>query len=250
MNISKIELNSPYFSKPFFVRNFSPSFRQTEDLDVFVKQANLSSNISDKEAIKSALPEYLYHLTNKENYKKIIRTGVINPSKDIIDGVFFFDMDDFQNNWRKTPNMRKSQSLAAELTEQALKGEQGLVLIRISTKNLNPLDFVIRVQDEVLPFIASDHFRNLHQVYAEKGGVFNYKFELPQNLVQGYSPVDAKKYIEEGRPIEYVYKNSIDIASSGMQKVIEYPNMKRQTLWGYGIKQKDELFESFKSCEK
>ena len=173
-----------------------------------------------------------------------MQTGKINLSKDVIDGVFMFDMTDFQTNWRNTKNVSKTGSLAQSLLEQALKNEKGLVLLKIPTSSLDPMKVVVRPEDEVTEFIRSEHFSNLYTTYAEQGGIFNNKWALPKDLVEGHSPVKSKDYTDNGRAVEYVYQGNIDIEEVPVEKVLELPEMSKKTLWGYGIKHYADLFET------
>ncbi len=225
----------------------SPAFKsQQPQTDVFIKSSEPSCEISEVEKRRSALPEYLYHLTNRDCYEKIKESGQIKLSKDIIDGVFMFDMQDFQTNWRNSKNVSNTGTMARSLLEQALKNKKGLVLLKIPTKDLDPMKIAIRPEDEVITFIQSEHFRNLCTAYAEKGGIFNNKWELPKDLVNGHSPVKAKEYIDNGRAIEYVYQGNIDIEDVGVENVLELPEIGRTTLWGYGIQHYNDLFETIK----
>ncbi len=249
MKVNPINIGSIFVPKMAnrFVSN--PVFKSQQlQTDVFIKSVESSCEISEAEKRQAALPEYLYHLTNRECYERIKESGQIKLSKDVIDGVFMFDMQDFQTNWRNTKNPSKTGSMARSLLEQALKNEEGLVLLKIPTKNLDPMKIAIRPEDEVTEFIQSDHFRNLYTAYAERGGIFNNKWELPKDLVEGYSPVKAKEYTDNCRAVEYVYQGNIDLENVGVQKVLEIPEISRKTLWGYGIQDFSELFEIIQSA--
>ena len=56
--------------------------------------------------ISTELPEFLYHLTSKENYKSMLKTGMLNQGFDHYCGsaVFAFDFDNFDKNWNNIPN--------------------------------------------------------------------------------------------------------------------------------------------------
>lgn len=245
MKISPISVNSFFVPKVGFKQSSFVNFKaQQLESDVFVRTTNKPNSVSEADERKAALPEYLYHLTNRPCYEKIMQTGKINLSKDVIDGVFMFDMTDFQTNWRNTKNVSKTGSLAQSLLEQALKNEKGLVLLKIPTSSLDPMKVVVRPEDEVTEFIRSEHFSNLYTTYAEQGGIFNNKWALPKDLVEGHSPIKSKDYTDNGRAVEYVYQGNIDIEEVPVEKVLELPEMSKKTLWGYGIKHYADLFET------
>lgn len=246
MKIAPITINQIFTTKAINKFASVPTFKsQNIENDVFVRTTQAPKQISEAQERKEALPKYLYHLTNSPSYEKIIKSGKMKLSKDIIDGVFMFDMNDFQTNWRNSKNASGQGSLAQSLLEQALKSEKGLVLLKIPTENLDPMKIVIRTEDEVTDFIKSDHFRNLAMVYAEKGGIFNNKWELPKDLVEGYSPVKTKSYTDNNRAVEYIYQGDINLDEIAVEKVLELPQIERRTLWGYGKKHFDDLFSTF-----
>lgn len=245
MKISPKTVNQIFTARAINKFTSVPAFKsQNTRNDIFVRTTQAPKQISEAQERKEALPKYLYHLTNSSSYEKIIQSGQIKLSKDIIDGVFMFDMKDFQTNWRNSKSVSGLGSLAQSLLEQALKIDKGLVLLKIPTESLDPMKIVIRPEDEVINFIKSDNFRNLSMVYAEKGGIFNNKWELPKNLTEGYSPTETKSYTDNGRAIEYIYQGNINLSDAAVEKVLELPQIEQRTLWGYGKKHFDDLFST------
>lgn len=241
MKISPISINTFFQPKIAYKNQAIPTFKSQLEQDVFVRTI---CPVEEKKESKSSLPKYLYHLTNKTSYEKIVNTGKIKSSKDIIDGVFMIDMDDFQTNWRNMPNYNNTGTMAQSLLEQALKGEKGLVLLRIPTEALDETQLVLRPEDDVVNFINSEHFRNLVTAFAEKGGIYNNKSEMPKELVEGYSPMRAQEFSDENRAVEYIYKGNIDVEKVGVEKVLELPMIRRNTLWGYSKKEFEKLYEA------
>lgn len=181
--------------------------------DVFTKSAEKAKNVKvDTEDLRAYIPEYLYHLTNNKAYETIKKEGVLKASKDMIDGVFMFDIQDFIKNWTK-PCGKSNIEISHDIFKQALKSGDGFVLLKIPTKNLDTKKIVIRSEDEVLDFVGSTHYRNLALVYAEKGGILRNKQELPKYMTKGYSPAKAAEYNSQGMPVEYIYKDNIAIRS-------------------------------------
>ena len=52
---------------------------------------------------KHKVPRFIYHMTNKENYKKIMESGELRTSQDALfgEGVFTMELDNFFRHWRK-----------------------------------------------------------------------------------------------------------------------------------------------------
>lgn len=240
MKVSSIGINQIFAPKAINRIASTPIFRAKElSNDVFIRTTK-TPELSEYQERKNSLPKYLYHFTNKSSYEKIIETGEIKLSKDVIDGIFMFDMKDFQTNWRNTPS--KNSTLAKDLFEQALKSENGLILLKIPTENLDPMKIAIRPEDEVTEFLRSDHFRNLAMVYAEKGGIFNNKWELPKDLVEGHSPVEAKSYTDNNRAVEYIFQGNIDLSEVPIEKVLEIPEINIKNLKKSSEEELSDLF--------
>ena len=220
------------------------TFRSQLTTDVFIK----TTNIEAKKEAKETLPQYLYHLTNKKCYNAIIRSGEIRPSKDTIDGVYMFDMKDFQDNWRTNPNYHKSRVLAEDLVAQAIKKETGLVLIQIPTEELNPDNFTIRPQDELNSYLRGEHFSSLKTKYKNFNEVLKHKDELPDYIKEGYPTAKANEFYEQGRAVEYIYKGAIDLTQNKAKLVFELPSASYKTFYGYSIKDYNNLFDGFKKA--
>lgn len=198
-----------------------PSFCGGLNQDVFLKSAEqIKKSGVDLQQLREAIPEYLYHLTNNRAYESVQKDGILRASKDMIDGVYMFDLNDFIKNWTK-PCGKNNLNISQVIFKQVIKSGNGFVLLKVPTKNLDLKKIIIRLEDEVLDFVGSDHYSNLAMVYAEKGGILKYKEELPKYMTKGYSPTKAPKYFSQGRPVEYIYKNDIPLISSGVIKVGE-----------------------------
>ena len=187
--------------------NSSVFFKGQMENDVFIK-AKKPTKAELKEQTRQALPEYLYHFTNKKAYESIMQSSTIKASKDTIDGVYMVDIEDYKKNWQ-TEILH--DNVARTLLKQGLKDDNELVILKIPTSSLDPMKFVIRPQDEVIEFIHSREHMNLNIVYAEKGGLLNNKYALPKHIKNGYSPIKNKEFDAQGRPIEYIYKGNIDL---------------------------------------
>lgn len=165
MNVSFGIINNSLNAAPFLKKPAGPTFCGGLSKDAFVKSAEkvVKSGI-DIEKLKEVIPEYLYHLTNNKAYESIQKEGILKVSKDMIDGVFMFDLNDFMKNWTK-PCGKSQINISTDIMKQAIKSGEGLVLLKIPTKKLNPKKFVIRLEDEVLDFVGSKHYNNLAMVF-------------------------------------------------------------------------------------
>ncbi|HIS89138.1 TPA: hypothetical protein IAA87_06930 [Candidatus Avigastranaerophilus faecigallinarum] len=248
----KINFNTIYYCFPvktLFRTNVKyPAFKSQEIGDVFVRSSEKPKKIEDAKQESSTLPKYLYHLTNSTNYEKIMETGFLLPSEDLIDGVYLFDMEDFQSNWRNTKNATDNNTLAESLIEQALKRENGLVLLRIPTEFLDTDNIVIRPEDDVNKFIKSDYFKDLIAKYRNKGGILKNKEALPDNMKKGFSVREASNYKKHNKPVEYIYKGKINIKDLGIKKIFELKDINYKTILGYSSEHYKDLYENMNSA--
>lgn len=248
----KINFNTIYYSFPvktLFRTNVKyPSFKSQEIGDVFVRSSEKPKKIEESKQESSTLPKYLYHLTNSTNYEKIMETGFLLPSEDLIDGVYLFDMEDFQSNWRYTKNATDKNTLAESLIEQALKRENGLVLLRIPTEFLDTDNIVIRPEDDVNKFIKSDYFKDLMAEYRNKGGILKNKEALPDDMKNGFPVSEASNYKKQNRPLEYIYKGKINIKDSGIKKIFELKDINYKTILVYSSEHYKDLYENMNSA--
>ena len=240
MNIQflNISTKSQNYKKQTF-----PIFKGNSETDVFIKK---SAEITQpKTQPPTQIPEYLYHLTNKSNFENIIRTGEIKPSEDIIDGVFMFDMKDFQKNWKTHSYDNTAPSIAISLLLQAIKSDDGLVLIKIPTKNLKVDKIKIRPQDDVCRYINSREYRNLCMVHAESGGAFKHKSDFPKNLTKGYKISCAQDFFNENRPIEYIYQGKIKVDPEIIENALKISNITYDTIKSANPEELEPIFYEF-----
>ena len=223
-----------------------PSFKSQPVNDVFIRTVQ----VENKKDEKPLLPKYLYHLTNSKCYNAIMNSGEIRPSKDTIDGVYMFDMKDFQKNWRTNSNHHKSRVLAEDLVFQAIKKEEGLVLMRIPTEKLNPNNFVIRPQDELNAYLNGEEYGELKTKYKSFHKILKHREEFPDYIKDGYSVRTAPQFYEEGRAIEYIHKGSVAVDKNNVEKIFELPNVSKTTFQNYGLLDYSTLFDTLDLASK
>ncbi len=245
VNFNTFNFISP--TKTFFKQNTCvPTTKFRAINDEFVR----TCKVDEKVESKPALPKYLYHLTNSKCYNAIMRSGEIRPSKDTIDGVYMFDMKDFQKNWRTNPNHHKSRVLAEDLIAQAIKKEEGLVLMRIPTEKLNPNNFVIRPQDELNAYLNGDEYKELKRKYKTFGEVLKHRQEFPDYIKNGYPLSDAIIFYDTARAVEYIHKGPVDIDKNKVKKIFELPDVSKDTFKDYDLADYNALFDSLDLASK
>ena len=152
---------------------------------------------------KPDLPRYLYHMTTKQNYESILKSGKIHTSCDCsrsnLDGVFMFDMQNFSKRWAntviQTPNAKVnlgSVLLCKKIRdfEDASKGLD-IVLLKIPTKGMDISKLRVRPQ----------------QILTKNS----------QEILNGDSALYKSIYTSRKNAIEYIYENNID--TSHLEKV-------------------------------
>ena len=154
---------------------------------------------------KHKIPRFLYHMTTKANYEKIVSDNFLRGSKQYgtfngsshvdsaYDCVFLIELTNFFKRWRKS-NDWSFDTLQKALIEQVAKGKDEIVILKIPTFNLNPANIFIRSQNEL--FCKSSTNR--------------------QNFV---SAKMSSLYKQRKHAIEYMYSGLI--GTSGIEKIGE-----------------------------
>ncbi len=151
------------------------------------------------------IPDYLYHLTTKDNYCNILRDGVIKQNHDRFlnkNAVFTVEQNNFIHEWSKT--FINNENLRDMLIEHISLGDDNVVL-KISTKNLDLKKLFIRNQKKYFDF---------------KNSMYD---KLPKNPIKflecimdafhlKYGTLAAlKKFFNKNKPYEYIYKDKINV---------------------------------------
>lgn len=149
----------------------------------------------------SKIPKYLYHVTTKSNYNSMLKSGVINTSKDVsplsnLDGVFMFDMKNFAKRWLNTwvgyGNSDEKYNIGSVLLGKNSLMQQGadksseLVLLRFKTNNFDINKLRVRIQDTT----KSSYVPN------------------------GESAIFQRLHARRKDALEYIYSNNINIADA------------------------------------
>ncbi len=151
---------------------------------------------------KQNIPEFIYHITSKENYEKILKDGKMKFSSfeamgGNCKGVYFVDKDNFLNKWvgrtEKELFGADSNGTPLDIGEMLMlwtcKGTNGTVAIKIPTSNLD---------------LSKLRFRPYIQ--ACKEGMEAYMSGKTSKMVKEGLPLsELSKYINTNEPIEYIY---------------------------------------------
>ena len=160
-------------------------------------------------AIKNGLfrrniPDYLYHLTTKENYRNILRDGVIKQNYDRIlnkQAVFTVEQKNFINQWSNTSV--NNENLRDMLIEHTSLGGDSVVL-KISTKNLDLKKLFIRNQNKFF------NYKNGKYDKLPKNPAKFFEFIIDALHLRYGTPAAIKKFFNKNKPYEYIYKDKID----------------------------------------
>lgn len=205
--------------------------------DKFMRVIN--TNKTTKSAIRVAeskvppsgtVPRFIYHMTSKENYLKILESGQLKASGDdfIAKGVFMTDLENLFKHWGRNYAWGE-ESLQARLLRQCKKRTDELVILKIPTSALDYQKLSIRSQqrgfsylegnkDELIEFVRKDLMR---AEYEEKDApnmvlrsINRYldKFSRQDRHIYTGSPVcESKLFKQRKEAIEYIYSEPIKI---------------------------------------
>ena len=186
---------------------------------------------------KHKIPRYLYHITSKENYNKIIQSGGITPLEaDSFcgTGIFMLELENFFKNWQKIKV--REQPLIKTLLGQAAHGTKDIVILRIPTSNISTKNLFIRDQKIFFNWHTPELTTEANTIYEKlvskeknttSGFVkFTKLFELKEQArkiwfekfasfttklhMQGKTPASQSNLFKQRKsPIEYIYRERI-----------------------------------------
>jgi len=175
------------------------------------------------------VPRFIYHMTNKDNYLKILKSGQLKPtSDDFMSGVFMTDLENLFKHWTHDYAWG-SESLQFQLLRQCKKGKDDLIILKIPTSSLDCEKLVIRSQqrgfsylegnkDELIEFVRKDLLRTEFEEKDAPNMVLRSinryldKLRIQNNhLYTGRPARESKLFKQRKEAIEYVYTQPIKI---------------------------------------
>lgn len=141
------------------------------------------------------IPRYLYHITNKNNYEKMLKDGFIKMSHDAnpetnLEGIFMFDLKNFTQRWLNTGFAIGDEilTLAKALFLNSSSKSSDIVVLKVPTRGL-PLDKLKCRTQDITTQISGFHVSN------------------------GDMATRQKHYTRKKQPIEYICQETIPMSS-------------------------------------
>ncbi len=185
-------------------------------------------------ANSNKIPRFLYHLTTKSNYEKMLETGAISPAKEGLCGenIFMLDIKNFFKRWTKF-NLGGSHQKRL-LAHVSGANKEDVVLLKIPTKQLQREKLGIRSQDvlysnaeylgaEQVEFMKKYNCKTeeeVLQLLENDETAFNKfanMFKRYLHLTRGTNAGNQRLFTTRKDAIEYIYPDAIDIKS--VQKI-------------------------------
>lgn len=189
---------------------------------------------------KHKVPRYIYHITTQKNYRSILNDGLLKTTEDPFcgKGVFAIELINFFKRWKEHKDWKNS-ILQSDLIEQVRNFTDGLVILRIPTRNLEMDKLRIRSQNKLFSWkyeqennidkINDSSRRNkLIQLY---NLLYNTTTErIANHITQGSPAKQSSLFTRRKEAIEYIYQD--DIPVNKLEKIGEIAKDKlRYYLW-------------------
>lgn len=183
---------------------------------------------------QNKIPRFLYHLTTKSNYQKMLETGAMNPAKEGLCGenIFMLDITNFFKRWTKF-NLGGSHQKRL-LAHVSGANREDVVLLKIPTKQLQREKLGIRSQDvlysnaeylggEQVEFMkkfncnSEEELLQLLEKDENAFDKFTNIFKRYLHLTNGTQAGNQRLFTTRKDALEYIYPEAIDIHS--VQKI-------------------------------
>lgn len=220
-------------SKFEIFKNPDISFYSDDFVNKFLSMLE-SKGCEINKANPNKIPRFLYHLTTKSNYEKMLKTGVMKTSKEGLCGemVFLLDIKNFFKRWTKF-NLGGSHQKRL-LAKVSGVNKEDVVLLKIPTKQLNRERLGIRSQDALYSnaeYLGADQVEfmkkyncnteeELLELLENNEAAFNRFasiFKRYLHLTRGTNAGNQRLFTTRKDAIEYIYPEAIDIKS--VQKI-------------------------------
>ena len=159
---------------------------------------------------ESCIPEFIYHITSAENYKKILDSRKLKFSEwetrqNGCPGIYFIDKQNFLNHWRGCKLFEENASFP-DMAELLYVHTQSSKLIE-TTEAIVPVPYAIQI-----PTTALDKqkllFRPAKTAYIEMVNTLDDNMVSHGKLKNGLPLSELYKWIVK-EPVEYIYTEEI-----------------------------------------
>ena len=124
---------------------------------LYISIGELCNNMS------KIIPRFLYHITTKSNYEKIVRSGKLLAKHEETAGtaVFMIELQNFLKRWSSIDFYHKKSKLDKALFDYCEKDGSGLVLLRVPTQNLK--SDILRVRSQESLFAEAKRLKEIQR---------------------------------------------------------------------------------------
>ena len=108
---------------------------------------------------KHKIPRFIYHITSKNNYNKLLSDGTLRMSEDLFcgEGVFASELD---NIFKNSARAWEGKSLLEEIVKFTNKDSGSIVMLKIPTSSLNMDKLYVCSHNIMGKFCYSDEVYN------------------------------------------------------------------------------------------
>ena len=180
---------------------------------------------------KHKIPRFIYHITSKNNYNKLLIDGTLRMSEDLFcgEGVFTSELD---NIFKNSARAWKGKSLLGEIVKFTNKDNDSIVMLKIPTSSLDMDKLYVRSHNIMGKFCYSDEVHNavakLYYQCKSLGQWKNYSKNLKKiyfkflgkqanknisnHLCQLTPAKDSNILKQRKHALEYIYKDNIPMS--------------------------------------
>lgn len=211
-------------------KNPEIQFYSDDFVNKFLEMLN-EKGLSVRKTNLNKIPRFLYHLTTKSNYSKMLETGIMKPAKEGLCGenIFMLDITNFFKHWTKF-NAIGGNHQKRLLKKVSGANKEDIVLLKIPTNQLKKEKLGIRSQDviysnaeylggEQVEFIKKFNCQTeeeLLQLLEKDNDAFSQFaniFKRYLHLTKGTNAGNQRLFTTRKDAIEYIYPYVIDMTN-------------------------------------
>ena len=180
---------------------------------------------------KHKVPRFIYHITSRSNYNKLLTDGTLRMSEDLFCGQGVF-ASELNNIFKNSANAWKGKSLLEEIVKFTNKDNGSIVILKIPTSSLDMDKLYVRSHNIMGKFCYSDEVHNavakLYYKCQSLGQWKNYSKNLKKiyfkflgkqanknisnHLCQLTPAKDSNILKQRKHALEYIYKDNIPMS--------------------------------------